>query len=92
MQTLSAGLAEQVKKERARLEMEIKHVADKALHSVQNWYVCKLSKYAKKNKRSGNLFSLQIYLMIIFWLSLLVYKTLEKKETDFKYLVLCETV
>lgn len=44
VQTLSAGLAEQVKSERVRLEMEIKHVADKALHSVQKWYVRKLSK------------------------------------------------
>lgn len=40
VQTLTTGLEEQVKKEVARLEMEIKQVADKALHAVQNWYGC----------------------------------------------------
>lgn len=40
VQTLTTGLEEQVKREVARLEMEIKQVADKALHAVQNWYGC----------------------------------------------------
>ncbi|XP_041663773.1 RING finger protein 17 isoform X2 [Cheilinus undulatus] len=36
-ETLKTGLEEQVKRERARLEMEIKQVADKALHAIQKW-------------------------------------------------------
>lgn len=40
VQTLTTGLEEQVKREVARLEMEIKQAADKALHAVQNWYGC----------------------------------------------------
>nr|XP_004573086.1 RING finger protein 17 [Maylandia zebra] len=36
-ETLTTGLEEQVKREVARLEMEIKQAADKALHAVQNW-------------------------------------------------------
>uniref|UniRef100_A0A673AY12 Ring finger protein 17 n=1 Tax=Sphaeramia orbicularis TaxID=375764 RepID=A0A673AY12_9TELE len=40
-------LTEQVNKERARLEMEIKQTADKAVHAVQKWkdvQLCQLSK------------------------------------------------
>uniref|UniRef100_A0A665V3T4 Ring finger protein 17 n=1 Tax=Echeneis naucrates TaxID=173247 RepID=A0A665V3T4_ECHNA len=36
-ETLKTGLEEQVTKERARLEMEIKQAADKALHTIQKW-------------------------------------------------------
>lgn len=45
VQTLTTGLAEQVKRERVRLEIEIKQAADKAVHAVQKWYVYKLSTY-----------------------------------------------
>ncbi len=38
VQTLTTGLAEQVSRERAWLEKEIKHASDKALHAVQKWY------------------------------------------------------
>lgn len=44
VQTLTTGLAEQVKRERARLEMELKQAADKAVHAVQKWYGYKLSR------------------------------------------------
>ncbi|XP_026232525.1 RING finger protein 17 isoform X2 [Anabas testudineus] len=46
-ESLTAGLAEQVKRERARLEVEIKQVADKALHSVQRWRDVQLSQLTK---------------------------------------------
>ncbi|KAI3356062.1 hypothetical protein L3Q82_017326 [Scortum barcoo] len=36
-ETLTAGLADQVKRDRARLGMEIKQAADRALHAVQKW-------------------------------------------------------
>ncbi|XP_031169903.1 RING finger protein 17 [Sander lucioperca] len=36
-ESLTTGLAEQVKRERARLEIAIKQAADKALHAIQNW-------------------------------------------------------
>lgn len=37
-QTLTTGLAEQVERERVRLEVEIKQASDKALHAVHKWY------------------------------------------------------
>lgn len=37
-QTLTTGLAEQVKRERVRLEVEIKQASDKALLAVHKWY------------------------------------------------------
>lgn len=43
VQTLMTGLAEQVKRDRARLGMEIKQAADKALHAIQKWYGYKLT-------------------------------------------------
>ena len=38
VQTLTTGLAEQVKRERARLGMEVMQATDKALHAIQKWY------------------------------------------------------
>ncbi|XP_070694705.1 RING finger protein 17 [Pempheris klunzingeri] len=42
-ETLTSGLAEQVRRERARLEMEIKQAADKAVHAIQKWKDAQLS-------------------------------------------------
>ncbi|XP_054471060.1 RING finger protein 17 isoform X2 [Anoplopoma fimbria] len=50
-ETLTNGLAEQVKRERARLEMEIKQAADKALHAVQKWKDVQLSQLTKLEAR-----------------------------------------
>ncbi|XP_074513953.1 RING finger protein 17 [Sebastes fasciatus] len=47
-ETLTTGLAEQVKRERARLEVEIKQAADKALHAVQKWKDVQLSKLTQQ--------------------------------------------
>lgn len=38
LQVLRTGLAQQVNKDRARLETEIRHVADKATNAIQKWY------------------------------------------------------
>ena len=38
VQTLTNGLAEQVKSDRARLEKEIKQAAEKATQAIQKWY------------------------------------------------------
>ncbi|XP_069569519.1 RING finger protein 17 [Brachyistius frenatus] len=46
-ETLMTGLAEQMKRERARLEMEIKQAADKALHAIQKWKDVQLSQLTK---------------------------------------------
>ncbi|XP_063353651.1 RING finger protein 17 [Pelmatolapia mariae] len=46
-ETLTTGLEEQVKREVARLEMEIKQAADKALHAVQNWKDAQMSQLTK---------------------------------------------
>ncbi|XP_049584527.1 RING finger protein 17 isoform X2 [Syngnathus scovelli] len=43
-QTLNAGLAEQVKTEQARLEMEISQAADRAMRATQKWRNMQLSK------------------------------------------------
>ncbi|KAM9803355.1 RING finger protein 17 isoform 2-T2 [Syngnathus typhle] len=43
-QTLNAGLAEQVKTEKARLEMEISQAADRAICATQKWQNMQLSK------------------------------------------------
>ncbi|XP_027147115.1 RING finger protein 17 isoform X2 [Larimichthys crocea] len=45
--TLTTGLAEQVKRERARLEMELKQAADKAVHAVQKWKDVQLKQLSK---------------------------------------------
>ncbi|MEQ2193221.1 hypothetical protein XENOCAPTIV_026792, partial [Xenoophorus captivus] len=45
--TLTAGLAEQVKTERARLEVEIMQASNKALHAIQKWKDMQLSKLTK---------------------------------------------
>ncbi|TMS06764.1 RING finger protein 17 [Larimichthys crocea] len=45
--TLTTGLAEQVKRERARLEMELKQAADKAVHAVQKWKDGQLKQLSK---------------------------------------------
>lgn len=37
-QSLATDLAEQVRTERVRLEMQIKQAAAKALHAIQKWY------------------------------------------------------
>ncbi|XP_042371558.1 uncharacterized protein LOC121965480, partial [Plectropomus leopardus] len=50
-ETLTTGLAEQVKTERARLEMEIKQAADKALHAVQKWRDVQLNQLSKLEAR-----------------------------------------
>nr|XP_057938997.1 RING finger protein 17 isoform X3 [Doryrhamphus excisus] len=42
-ETLTTGLAEQVKQERTRLETEINQAADKALHATQKWRDVQLS-------------------------------------------------
>lgn len=44
VQTLTTGLAEQVKREQARLELEIKQAVEKAAHAIQKWYGHKLPK------------------------------------------------
>ncbi|XP_070831610.1 RING finger protein 17 [Chaetodon trifascialis] len=46
-ETLTAGLAKQVKIERARLEWEIKQAADKALHAIQKWKDVQLNQLTK---------------------------------------------
>ncbi|XP_028991937.1 RING finger protein 17 [Betta splendens] len=43
-ETLAAGLAQQVTRERVRLETEIKQVSDMALHRVQKWRDLQLAK------------------------------------------------
>ncbi|XP_071337551.1 RING finger protein 17 [Trachinotus anak] len=46
-ETLTTGLAEQVKREGARLEMEIKQAADKAFHAIQKWRDVQLTQLTK---------------------------------------------
>ncbi|XP_022595844.1 RING finger protein 17 [Seriola dumerili] len=46
-ETLTTGLAEQVKREKARLETEIKQAADKASHAIQKWRDVQLAKLTK---------------------------------------------
>uniref|UniRef100_A0A3B4Y300 Ring finger protein 17 n=1 Tax=Seriola lalandi dorsalis TaxID=1841481 RepID=A0A3B4Y300_SERLL len=46
-ETLTTGLAEQVKREKARLETEIKQAADKALHAIQKWRDVQLAQLTK---------------------------------------------
>ncbi|XP_061749993.1 RING finger protein 17 isoform X2 [Nerophis ophidion] len=46
-ETLTTGLAEQVKRERARLAMEINLAADKALYATQKWREVELSQLNK---------------------------------------------
>ncbi|XP_044072779.1 RING finger protein 17 isoform X2 [Siniperca chuatsi] len=50
-ETLTTGLTEQVKRERARLEMELKQAADKALHAIQKWKDVQLSQLTKLETR-----------------------------------------
>ncbi|XP_035531967.1 RING finger protein 17 isoform X2 [Morone saxatilis] len=50
-ETLTTGLAEQVKRERARLEMEIKQAADKSLHAIQKWKDMQLNQLTKLEAR-----------------------------------------
>ncbi|XP_070770407.1 RING finger protein 17 [Enoplosus armatus] len=50
-ETLMTGLAEQVKIERARLEMEIKQAVDKALHAIQKWKDVQLNQMTKLEAR-----------------------------------------
>ncbi|XP_051260855.1 RING finger protein 17 [Dicentrarchus labrax] len=50
-ETLTTGLAEQVKRERARLEMEIKQAADKSLHAIQKWKEVQLNQLTKLEAR-----------------------------------------
>ncbi|XP_037542654.1 RING finger protein 17 [Nematolebias whitei] len=45
--TLTTSLAEQMQRERARLETEIKQASDKALHTVQMWKDAQLSQLTK---------------------------------------------
>nr|XP_019956334.1 PREDICTED: RING finger protein 17 [Paralichthys olivaceus] len=46
-ETLTAGQAEQVKREKARLAMEIKQVADKAMHAIHKWRDVQLNHLTK---------------------------------------------
>ncbi|KAM4731883.1 RING finger protein 17 [Anableps anableps] len=46
-ETLTAGLAEQVKRERTRLEMEIMQASNKALHTIQKWKDTQLNQLSK---------------------------------------------
>ncbi|XP_068593149.1 RING finger protein 17 [Cebidichthys violaceus] len=46
-ETLTSGLTEQLKRERARLEVEIKRAADKASHAVHKWKDVQLSRLTK---------------------------------------------
>ncbi|XP_040913538.1 RING finger protein 17 [Toxotes jaculatrix] len=46
-ETLTNGLKEQVKRDEARLEMEIKQAADKALHAIQKWRDVQLNQLTK---------------------------------------------
>ncbi|KAM9347789.1 LOW QUALITY PROTEIN: RING finger protein 17 [Symphorus nematophorus] len=50
-ETLTTGLAEQVKRDRARLEMEIKQAADKAFHAIQKWKDVQLNQLTKLEAR-----------------------------------------
>ncbi|KAM6978397.1 RING finger protein 17 [Tautogolabrus adspersus] len=50
-ETLKTGLEEQVKSDRARLEIEIKQAADKALHAIQKWKDVQLSQLSKLEAR-----------------------------------------
>nr|XP_046259663.1 RING finger protein 17 isoform X1 [Scatophagus argus] len=50
-ETLTTGLAEQVKRERARLDMEIKQAADKALHAIRKWKDVQLNQLTKLEAR-----------------------------------------
>nr|XP_061825076.1 RING finger protein 17-like isoform X1 [Nerophis lumbriciformis] len=50
-ETLTTGLAEQVRRERARLEMEINLAADKALYATQKWRDVELSQLNKLEAR-----------------------------------------
>ncbi|XP_072253858.1 RING finger protein 17 [Leuresthes tenuis] len=47
-ETLTTGLAEQVKRDTTRLEMEIKQASDKALHAIQKWKDLQLNKLSKQ--------------------------------------------
>ncbi|XP_075334657.1 RING finger protein 17 [Odontesthes bonariensis] len=47
-ETLTSGLAEQVKGDTARLEMEIKQATDKASHVIQKWKDLQLNKLSKQ--------------------------------------------
>eukprot|EP00064_Thunnus_orientalis_P004775 superscaffoldBa00000447_g4787 len=50
-ETLTTGLAEQVKRERARLVMEIKQAADKAVYAVQKWKDVQLNQLTKLEEK-----------------------------------------
>uniref|UniRef100_UPI0037E8DC3E RING finger protein 17 n=1 Tax=Semicossyphus pulcher TaxID=241346 RepID=UPI0037E8DC3E len=50
-ETLKNGLAEQVKRDRARLEVEIKQAADKAMHASQKWKDVQLGQLTKWEER-----------------------------------------
>ncbi|XP_024864846.1 RING finger protein 17 isoform X2 [Kryptolebias marmoratus] len=52
-ETLTAGLSEQGKRERVRLEMEIKQASDKALHAVQKWKDLQLNQLTKLEEQSS---------------------------------------
>ncbi|XP_065818266.1 RING finger protein 17 [Labrus bergylta] len=53
-ETLKTGLEEQVKSDRARLEIEIKQAADKAIHAVQKWKDVQLNQLSKLEARFSN--------------------------------------
>ncbi|XP_073330079.1 RING finger protein 17 isoform X2 [Pagrus major] len=50
-ETLTTGLAEQVKRERARLEMEVMQATDKALHAVEKWRDVQFNQLTKLEAR-----------------------------------------
>nr|XP_033473084.1 RING finger protein 17 [Epinephelus lanceolatus]XP_033473085.1 RING finger protein 17 [Epinephelus lanceolatus] len=50
-ETLANGLAKQVRRERARLEMEIMQAADNALHAIQKWKDMQMSQLTKLEAR-----------------------------------------
>ncbi|KAM8749037.1 RING finger protein 17 isoform 2-T3 [Acanthopagrus schlegelii] len=50
-ETLTTGLTEQVKRERARLGMEVMQATDKALHAVQKWKEAQINQLTKLEAR-----------------------------------------
>uniref|UniRef100_A0A3B5MJI9 Tudor domain-containing protein n=1 Tax=Xiphophorus couchianus TaxID=32473 RepID=A0A3B5MJI9_9TELE len=50
-ETLTADLAEQVKRERSRLEMEITQASNKAVHAIQKWKATQLNQLKKMETR-----------------------------------------
>ncbi|XP_045910588.1 RING finger protein 17 isoform X2 [Micropterus dolomieu] len=50
-ETLTTGLAEQVKREQARLELEIKQAVEKAAYAIQKWKDVQLSQLTKLEAR-----------------------------------------